>query len=274
MSAYRLIRSYDPGAFLQVTGPFLYSQEAENNLILSWAEGLRAGGYIEVHPNMLHLSCDGNVVGVIGGTDKRRVAVSDFPREALPLIARSLLSLSPRPKVLIGPKSVMTDLALRISTETLQSINLNMSQKILKLAEVSMPLSCAGEIRLANTFDVPKATRWLLDFMFESTPNDLIDPSRTRQLVENKISRQQVYFWCVQGKPVSCTYLGRSTKNGITINSVYTPRIERGRGYASNLVAEVSRRMLRNYKFCVLYTDAENRTSNKIYQAIGYCVVS
>ena len=45
----------------------------------------------------------------------------------------------------------------------------------------------------------------------------------------------------------------------------------RGRGYASSCVAAVSQRVLDSGKrFCFLYTDLANDTSNKIYAHIGY----
>ena len=54
-----------------------------------------------------------------------------------------------------------------------------------------------------------------------------------------------------------------------------TPPEFRGRGYASNLVAALTQKMLdTDRKFCFLYTDAANPTSNKIYQQIGYEFVS
>ena len=64
------------------------------------------------------------------------------------------------------------------------------------------------------------------------------------------------------------------TPNSIRVGYVYTPRELRGRGYASATVAEVSQRMLDSgLRFCVLYTDLSNQTSNAIYQRIGYQVV-
>ncbi len=52
---------------------------------------------------------------------------------------------------------------------------------------------------------------------------------------------------------------------------MYTPSEERGRGYASNLVAEVSARMLDDgAAACFLYTDLANPTSNAVYRRIGY----
>ena len=55
------------------------------------------------------------------------------------------------------------------------------------------------------------------------------------------------------------------------IGLVYTPREYRGRGYASNAVGELTRRLLgSDRKFCTLFTDKSNPTSNSIYVKIGY----
>ena len=52
---------------------------------------------------------------------------------------------------------------------------------------------------------------------------------------------------------------------------MYTPRERRGRGYASALVAALSRKQLdEGARFCVLYTDLTNPTSNAIYPRVGY----
>ena len=61
------------------------------------------------------------------------------------------------------------------------------------------------------------------------------------------------------------------TPRGVRVNMVYTPPELRRRGYASACVAALSQRMLDSgKKFCFLYTDLSNPTSNKIYQEIGY----
>jgi predicted GNAT family acetyltransferase len=61
------------------------------------------------------------------------------------------------------------------------------------------------------------------------------------------------------------------TPNGVRINMVYTPPQLRGRGYASNAVAGLTRHLLvSGRKFVFLYTDLDNPTSNKIYRQLGY----
>ena len=52
---------------------------------------------------------------------------------------------------------------------------------------------------------------------------------------------------------------------------VYTPPDERGHGYATALVADLSRELLaRGRRWCFLYADLANPSANRIYRAIGY----
>ncbi|HUZ83497.1 MAG TPA: GNAT family N-acetyltransferase [Gaiellales bacterium] len=51
---------------------------------------------------------------------------------------------------------------------------------------------------------------------------------------------------------------------------VYTPPELRGRGHATALVAELTRRLLAGgCSTCMLYTGLSNPTSNRIYRRIG-----
>jgi predicted GNAT family acetyltransferase len=65
-------------------------------------------------------------------------------------------------------------------------------------------------------------------------------------------------------------YVGR-TPNGIRVGPVYTPPEHRRRGYATSLVADLSRWLLeQGNRSCYLFTDLANPTSNAIYARIGY----
>ena len=66
----------------------------------------------------------------------------------------------------------------------------------------------------------------------------------------------------------------RPSENGISVGPVYTPPEQRGRGYATHLTAAFSQHLLdAGYRFCTLFTDLANPTSNSIYQQIGYRAV-
>jgi predicted GNAT family acetyltransferase len=66
--------------------------------------------------------------------------------------------------------------------------------------------------------------------------------------------------------------VGRLTGNGYGwIGPVYTPPERRRRGYAGAGVAAISRRLLAaGASRCLLFTDLDNLTSNKIYHEVGY----
>jgi uncharacterized protein len=63
----------------------------------------------------------------------------------------------------------------------------------------------------------------------------------------------------------------RDTGTGCSINTVYTPPQYRRRGYATAAVAALSLMLLEGgRRFCCLYTDISNPTSNSVYARIGY----
>ena len=82
-------------------------------------------------------------------------------------------------------------------------------------------------------------------------------------------------LWEVEGNPVSMAAYSGPTPNGMRVGTVYTPNEFRKSGYASACVAGVSQLLLdRDVQFCYLFTDADNQSTNRIYQAIGFRPVS
>ncbi len=101
------------------------------------------------------------------------------------------------------------------------------------------------------------------------------DPDRDNpgQLVEHRLTSAEAGFdlWEDGNEPVSLAGWSGPTPNGIRIGPVYTPPDLRGRGYATALVAELSATLLeQGRRFCFLFTDLANPTSNAIYERIGY----
>jgi predicted GNAT family acetyltransferase len=149
-----------------------------------------------------------------------------------------------------------------------------MAQKILELRNVIDPRPADGQCEKASTSDVDLVANWLSAFEQEAIPNTKTDHAAARNLAQQKIDNGDFYLWKTEAQTVAMAATGRPTKSGITVNAVYTPPSLRGHGYASNLVAAISRKMLDSGRsFCVLYTDAANPTSNKIYQSIGYRII-
>ena len=137
-----------------------------------------------------------------------------------------------------------------------------------KLDGVTMPAFSGGRMRAVEKSDEPLALDWMRAFNQEALGE--VDEQECRKLVASLLKRRCLFFW-EDPLPVSMAAATRPTRNGITINAVYTPPAHRGKGYASNCVASLSKNMLdKGHRFCALFTDLKNPTSNKIYQAIGY----
>lgn len=117
---------------------------------------------------------------------------------------------------------------------------------------------------------------WMIDFMHEVTGE--ADSDRARLNLERRLDRPAdvggVWVHESNGEIVCMSGYAGPTPNGMRIGPVYTPPEHRGNGYASRLVAAQSRWLLdHGRRFCFLYTDLDNPTSNSIYKRIGYEMV-
>ena len=130
----------------------------------------------------------------------------------------------------------------------------------------------SGTARVATEDDRPLLLDWMLAFGVEVLEDN--DPGRIEaaKAVDERLRGDEGGFLVWEdGGPVSIAGWGGPTPNGIRIGPVYTPPDLRGRGYATALTAELSQRQLdAGRRFCFLFTDLANPTSNAIYERIGY----
>jgi len=174
----------------------------------------------------------------------------------------------------IGPKEVAARFAAQWHRRTGATVRLVMEERIFALDRVTPPpRPAAGGWRTARPDDRELVARWAVAFVAEAGVPDqppLDDPLATADRWIAGISRQ-LYLWEDGGRPVSIVGAGGETPNGIRIGPVYTPPDQRGHGYATSLTAAASQDQLdRGRRFCFLFTDLANPTSNRIYQQIGY----
>jgi len=153
-----------------------------------------------------------------------------------------------------------------------------MRQGVYALHEVQPPSGVPGSARVATEDDRELAVRWWLDFGEEAGTS----VERGRDIAEASVDYRLsspvagIALWEDGGEPVSLAAWGGPPPNGIRIGPVYTPPELRGHGYATALSAELSQRLLDGRlfdggrRFCFLYTDLANPTSNAIYERIGY----
>jgi predicted GNAT family acetyltransferase len=125
-------------------------------------------------------------------------------------------------------------------------------------------LSAPGKPRLMTETDVQLAAEWVaVDFRDELGGGIL-------EWAERHLQDGTLWFWEVDGTPVSMVGHHLALFGVSRVGPVYTPAEFRRNGYAGALTSHVSAKILAQGNQACLYTDLANPTSNKIYAAIGY----
>jgi predicted GNAT family acetyltransferase len=152
-------------------------------------------------------------------------------------------------------------------------VGLRFGQGVFELTQVADVPHPDGGTRTVEREDRDLALGWIEAFSVEALRHQPLDRDRLRHTVDARLGREDagLWLWEVDGTPVSLAGFSGPTTTGIRVGPVYTPPEHRGRGYATALVADLSRELLgRGYRACFLFTDLLNPTSNAIYERIGY----
>jgi GNAT superfamily N-acetyltransferase len=260
------------GALLEHAGQLLAADEARHNLafgILSTARG-HPGLYPDVQGWVVREGA--RVVGVGLRTPPHNLVVARPTVDgAIAVLAEAIegelpgvVGAVPEVDAFAGAWAARHDVRLATRFE----------QGIYALREVIPPAEVMGRMRLAGTADRRLLLDWVEAFANETFHGGLeTDPERHERSIDARLAGGDAGFglWEADGRPVSLAGFAGPTPNGIRIGPVYTPPELRGRGYATALTAQVSQLQLdRGRRFCFLYTDLTNPTSNAIYTRIGY----
>ena len=138
-----------------------------------------------------------------------------------------------------------------------------------KISPIETVLSNEVIFREAREEDKNQLTKYIQQFYMEAV-NEEVNREKAQEKF-NSYLEKGYYVLEKKGKIISQAVIGRKLINGKSISAVYTPKEERGNGYAYNLVYEISKKCLeQGADYCVLYTDADNPISNHVYEKIGY----
>lgn len=257
--------------FLTRIKPLLNKREAEYSLLLGVCELRKETNKNPDDYVYISISQAGELIGGVCVTE-RSLVVSAIEESCLLNLANFLKEKNIQIPGVVGPALTSEALARIWGQLTKQKFSLAMGQKIYQIDAVSKTTNIAGHFSVARVEHTELVGRWLLEFTVESLPHQPSTIEKTTELAAAKIKKQEVYLWFDDSQqPVSMNLVGRPTENGISVSGVYTPKSLRKRGFASAVVAHTSQQMLNSgKKFCVLYTDVANPTSNKIYQQVGY----
>jgi len=146
-----------------------------------------------------------------------------------------------------------------------------------ELGELVPPSPVPGGLRPAGEQDLDLVIEWLDAFMGDADEQAgrVRGASTHEQPDADTVLRQvragRFRFWCdPSGESVSMVGASPPAFGVSNIGPVYTPPDRRGRGWASNAVAAVSRTLQAQDARVCLFTDQANPTSNRIYAALGY----
>ena len=152
-------------------------------------------------------------------------------------------------------------------TLTGKSHRIKMKLRIHQLNTVQPVAKAQGNLRQATTSDRALLIQWFHAFEIEALGEAHED---TKRVVDLQLRRGGIYLW-EDEIPVSIVSGQWSTPNGARIGPVYTPPEYRKQGYATACVAAISQVLLdQGCRYCFLFTDLTNPTSNHIYHSIGY----
>jgi uncharacterized protein len=261
----------DAGGFVEHAGEFLAAREAEHNLILGLSSRVRhEPRLLGEDPYLAVVEDSGRVVGAALRTPPHNLVLSEMDEGAVePLLADVRAVFESLPGA-IGSTAVVARFAELWQAATGARGRRLLAERIFQAERVDPPQGVAGRMRPYADPDRELALRWIEAFVAEALPDD--HPEPTAGTLERRLGEPEGGFvvW-EDGEPVCLAGFGGPTPNGIRIGPVYTPPELRGRGYGSALTAALTQELLdRGRRFCFLFTDLSNPTSNSIYQRIGY----
>jgi len=264
----RVEQSSDPKQFAPAALDFLLRHEAENNLMIGLFEHLADGRREGRGEPALYIARgdDGGVAGAALWAGFQLILTRGTP-ESHAAIADHLAGSATHYPRACGPSSEAAAFAMAYLNRTGRAHAPGPVMRLMQSRAVHAPsLAVSGQARLATEADFETAKKWGAAFVDELN----LETGDRSLRVRRDLQEQNVLFWC-DPDPVSMAIVVGRSPHGARIGAVYTPPEMRRRGYASACVAELGRRLLeQGRQFVYLYADATNKTTNHIYESLGF----
>lgn len=253
--------------------PLLLKKEACNNLMLGILERIKEDA--DAYKNGYYLGIveqDGEAIYAFMQTPPNNwilAAVDDISNAVIQEVAAYIFYKKAAVPGVLGPVEEVETFKGEWQLLTNTQSSIHVKQLIYQLDDVTKLPAVEGKLRHGTEDDCSLVKSWLVQFGVEA--NEPMSNAYAEQLASSFIGKSSLYLWEVNGVPVSMVNQSRKTKNGSTINAVFTPDEFKQNGYATAAVATLSSKLLaKESSFCSLYTDLDNPASNSIYRKIGY----
>jgi uncharacterized protein len=269
-------RLEDAAEFLTEAGPLLLADEARHNLILGVAGTIRDSPDVYPLRSLWLVRNEGRPVAAAIRTPPYNLILArpESP-VALEALADGIAEELPGVNGCVPEAEEFAELWGERSGARPRT---NMRQGVYALEQVQPLPAVPGSARVATLDDRDLVLRWWIAFGDEVLHEGGPGRENAEAMVGHRLAAPGRGFllWEDAGDVVSLAGWGGATPNGIRIGPVYTPPELRRHGYATALTADLSQSLLDGRlfdggrRFCFLYTDLANPTSNAIYERIGY----
>ena len=284
VAGLRLQFCADPGEFLAVAGDYLAADPVASTVVTTIAHRLlaqQADGIAQPGRNWWLVVRNASAVV---GAGMRTAPFAPYPPFLLPMPDQAAVSLAralhERGEEVLGLNGALP--AVELCAAELARlgggrVQVSVHTRLHELGELVWPAPVPGGLRAAAEDDVDLVLEWFGAFMGDAdeqagrprgaSAHEV--PDRAEML--RRIRAGSLWFWVNQaGERVHLTGVSPPAFGVARVGPVYTPPAQRGRGWASNAVAGISRRVQAGGARVCLFTDQANPTSNKIYTALGY----
>jgi predicted GNAT family acetyltransferase len=258
--------THDPGEYLNRVGDFLRMMPVEHNVLLSNAARRARREQINEADLWLWVEAGSEVVAAALHTPPHGAYLSTGPSEAMRLMAQMLWEQRPWLAGVAGPTPSPEDFADEWVSLGGPPAVLESREGTYIASRVDARADVLGALRIAEHRDADLLRAWATEFMAETglttSDEDLVGP---------RIEAGRMFVWEVDGQAVAMAAVTDAHGGVSRVHLVFTPPQHRKQGFASACVAAITTGELANPgRLCMLYTDVENPTSNKIYQEVGY----
>jgi RimJ/RimL family protein N-acetyltransferase len=261
--------------FITLSFPFLLQNEAENNLIFSFLNALKENPkrFGKEAPLLISIK-DNKKIKLIFVIPPPVYATFSYTDnlELIELLIEHLSKSNYKLSGVLAFKEGGKHFAEMWSKKTSLKYRVIRNERIYKLENVSEGTLGQRKFIAGSKNDESLILQWSRDFILEAAPET--DEEELEKILFNirtDIQKEKIFMLLDNNVPVTIVRKSGKTPNGNLVDLVYTPPFLRKKGYATESVAHLSKRLLdEGNKFCFLFTDLLNPISNSIYQKIGY----
>jgi len=264
----RVIRHSDPDAFLAAAAPMWSRGEASASFFSGMAHSLKRTPPRTGERVYLATVTDERVFGTAMQREEAPVVIGESDPAACEAFAADLAGDLPQLQGVVGAPAGCVAFTRKWNELTGRGCRLRVRLRQHALTEVNDVPAAPGAPRVATDADVDWLIESQIAFIVEVDIPD--PPARVRDWIPRRVARGEFRIWD-DGRAVAFAGFNDAAPEFARVAPVYTLPDCRGRGYATALVAGLSRELIaRGKRKLFLTTDVANPTSNAIYARIGY----